>query len=72
MAKLSAHGNELLRIELERDIEREARPWQDDVRLIEVIRAERAERERTGNAVSALPLAVGLSAGIWAILWWLA
>ena len=56
-------------------LEREARPWQDDVRLIEVIRAERAERERTGNAVSALPLAVGLSAGIWALLWllwWLA
>ena len=46
-----------------------SRPWQDDVRLIEVIRAERAERERTGNAVSALPLAVGLSAGIWALLW---
>lgn len=53
-------------------LEREARPWEDDVRLIEVIRAERAERERTGNAVSALPLAMVLSAGIWALLWWLA
>ncbi len=50
-------------------LEREARPWHDDVRLIEVIRAE---RERTGNAVSALPLAMVLSAGIWALLWWLA
>ena len=48
-----------------------SRPWQDDVRLIEVIRAERAERERTGNAVSALPLALVLSAALWALLWWL-
>ena len=54
-------------------VQRESRPWQDDVHLIDVLRT--IPEPRKGNAITALPLAVVLSAGIWAILWilwWLA
>jgi hypothetical protein len=51
-------------------LSRESRPWQDDVHLIDVLRT--IPEPRKGNAITALPLAVVLSAALWALLWWLA